>query len=58
MVQQVIFKWLLILAKRMITEWGMSEKLGRLRYNNDSEEVFSRSFCMLKQKIILTLQLK
>ena len=28
------------LAKRMITEWGMSEKLGRLRYNNDSEEVF------------------
>ena len=28
------------LAKRMITEWGMSEKLGQLRYNNDSEEVF------------------
>ena len=28
------------LSKRMITEWGMSEKLGRLRYNNDSEEVF------------------
>ena len=28
------------LAKKMITEWGMSEKLGRLRYNNDSEEVF------------------
>jgi len=28
------------LAKRMVTEWGMSEKLGRLRYNNDSEEVF------------------
>ena len=24
----------------MVTEWGMSEKLGRLRYNNDSEEVF------------------
>ena len=24
----------------MITEWGMSEKLGQLRYNNDSEEVF------------------
>ena len=24
----------------MITEWGMSEKLGRLRYNSDSEEVF------------------
>ena len=28
------------LAKKMITEWGMSEKLGRLRYNNDSQEVF------------------
>ena len=28
------------LAKRMVTEWGMSEKLGRLRYNNDSEEIF------------------
>jgi len=28
------------LAKRMVTEWGMSQKLGRLRYNNDSEEVF------------------
>ena len=37
---QVIFKWLPILAKKMITEWGMSEKLGRLRYNSDSEEVF------------------
>ncbi len=28
------------LAKKMVTEWGMSEKLGRLRYNSDSEEVF------------------
>ncbi len=28
------------LAKKMITEWGMSKKLGNLRYNNDSEEVF------------------
>ena len=28
------------LSKKMVTEWGMSEKLGRLRYNNDSEEVF------------------
>jgi len=28
------------LGKKMITEWGMSEKLGNLRYNNDSEEVF------------------
>ena len=28
------------LAKKMITEWGMSKKLGRLRYNNDSEEIF------------------
>ncbi len=28
------------LARKMVTEWGMSERLGRLRYNNDSEEVF------------------
>tara|TARA_B100001123_G_scaffold450040_1_gene618187 strand:- start:498 stop:2411 length:1914 start_codon:yes stop_codon:yes gene_type:complete len=28
------------LAKKMVTEWGMSEKLGRLKYNNDSEEIF------------------
>ena len=28
------------LARKMITEWGMSKKLGNLRYNNDSEEVF------------------
>jgi cell division protease FtsH len=28
------------LARAMVTEWGFSEKLGRLRYNNNSEEVF------------------
>ena len=28
------------LTKKMITEWGMSNKLGNLRYNSDSEEVF------------------
>jgi cell division protease FtsH len=28
------------LARRMVTEWGMSEKLGPLRYNDDQEEVF------------------
>ena len=28
------------LSKKMITEWGMSEKLGNLKYNSDSEEVF------------------
>ena len=28
------------LARKMVTEWGMSEKLGKLRYNNDSEEIF------------------
>ena len=27
-------------AKKMITEWGMSETLGKIRYNNDSEEIF------------------
>jgi cell division protease FtsH len=27
-------------AKKMITEWGMSETLGKIRYNNDTEEIF------------------
>ena len=28
------------LSRKMVTEWGMSEKLGKLKYNNDSEEIF------------------
>ena len=28
------------IARRMVTEWGMSEKLGFLRYSGDQEEVF------------------
>jgi cell division protease FtsH len=28
------------LARRMVTEWGMSDKLGPLRYTSDQEEVF------------------
>lgn len=28
------------MAKRMVTEWGMSDKLGPLRYVSDQEEVF------------------
>jgi len=28
------------LARRMVTEWGMSESLGRLRYSDNEEEVF------------------
>jgi cell division protease FtsH len=28
------------LARRMVTEWGMSDKLGRLRYEENEEEVF------------------
>ena len=28
------------LARRMVTEWGMSEKLGRVRYNANEQEVF------------------
>ncbi|MDY0029977.1 MAG: ATP-dependent zinc metalloprotease FtsH [Pseudobdellovibrionaceae bacterium] len=28
------------IARRMVTEWGMSEKLGPLRYAGDQEEVF------------------
>jgi cell division protease FtsH len=27
-------------ARRMVTEWGMSDKLGPLRYSQDQEEVF------------------
>jgi cell division protease FtsH len=27
-------------ARRMVTEWGMSDKLGPLRYASDQEEVF------------------
>ena len=27
-------------ARRMVTEWGMSDKLGPLHYGNDQEEVF------------------
>jgi cell division protease FtsH len=28
------------MARRMVTEWGMSDKLGPLRYNENQEEVF------------------
>ena len=28
------------IARRMVTEWGMSDKLGPLRYAGDQEEVF------------------
>ncbi|MEZ5850767.1 MAG: ATP-dependent zinc metalloprotease FtsH [Hyphomicrobiaceae bacterium] len=28
------------LARKMVTEWGMSEKLGPLRYNDNQQEVF------------------
>jgi cell division protease FtsH len=28
------------LARRMVTEWGMSPKLGRLRYEENEEEIF------------------
>jgi cell division protease FtsH len=28
------------LARRMVTEWGMSEKLGPLRFNDNEEEIF------------------
>ena len=28
------------LARRMVTEWGMSDKLGRLRYSENEEEIF------------------
>ena len=28
------------MARRMVTEWGMSDKLGPLRYHDNEEEVF------------------
>jgi cell division protease FtsH len=28
------------MARRMVTEWGMSEVLGRLRYSDNEEEIF------------------
>jgi cell division protease FtsH len=28
------------IARKMVTEWGMSEKLGPLRYNENQEEIF------------------
>jgi cell division protease FtsH len=28
------------LARRMVTEWGMSDKLGRLRYTDNEEQIF------------------
>ncbi len=28
------------LARAMVTEWGMSDKLGRVRYNGNEQEVF------------------
>ncbi len=28
------------LARKMVTEWGMSEKLGRLRYSENEEQIF------------------
>jgi cell division protease FtsH len=28
------------MARRMVTEWGMSETLGRLRYSENEEEIF------------------
>jgi cell division protease FtsH len=28
------------LARRMVTEWGMSDKLGRLRYSDNEEQIF------------------
>jgi cell division protease FtsH len=29
-----------VTARRMVTEWGMSDKLGRIRYSDNEEEVF------------------
>jgi cell division protease FtsH len=38
--RQAIFRMATNMARRMVTEWGMSDKLGPLRYTSDQEEVF------------------
>jgi cell division protease FtsH len=39
------------LARRMVTEWGMSEKLGPLRYSENEEEVFLGHSVTQRKKI-------
>ena len=38
--QQATFTQATNIARRMVTEWGMSEKLGPLLYNENQQEVF------------------
>ena len=44
------------MARRMVTEWGMSEKLGFLAYGADQQEVFL-GHSVTQTKISRTLQL-
>ena len=44
------------MARRMVTEWGMSEKLGFLAYGADQQEVFLRH-SVTQTKNLLMLQL-
>jgi cell division protease FtsH len=39
------------LARRMVTEWGMSEKLGPLRYSENQQEVFLGHSIMQRQSM-------
>jgi cell division protease FtsH len=39
------------LARRMVTEWGMSEKLGPLRYTDNQQEVFLGHAIMHRQNM-------
>ena len=43
-------------ARRMVTEWGLSDKLGFLAYSADEQEVFlGRSVSQQKISLILLL---
>ena len=46
------------LARRMVTEWGMSDKLGRLRYSENEEQVFlGRALAQNKSVSVATARL-
>ena len=42
-------------ARRMVTEWGLSDKLGFLAYSADEQEVFFGIFSYPNKKIYLII---
>ncbi len=44
MVPPATSRWRLLLARSMVMEWGMSDKLGRVRYNGNEQEDVPRPF--------------